>query len=111
MLETYMKFKKGILVIRLKGELNGDTISKFKQDFEEVINNNGIKYVMLNLKNLNYIDNYGLESIKQSYSFIKNKKGKLIICGINKLFENNKILTENLYQVNEEEVAYDIVSI
>lgn len=111
MLDIEMKFKKGILIVRLKGILNGDTISILQKELKDIIENNGIKYVMLNLKRLSYIDKYGLESIKQSYNYIKSNKGKLILCGIDKLFESNKFLTENLYQVNDEEVAYEIVNI
>ena len=111
MLDIDMKFKHGILVVRLKGVLNGDTISLLKSDLEMVIKDNGIKYVLLNLKKLSYIDNYGLEAIKKSYEQIVNNKGKLIICGIDKIFNSNQILTDNLYQVNEEVTAYEIVNI
>ena len=52
-----------------------------------------------------------LEEIENSYNQIVNNSGKLIICGINKLFDKNNILTENLYQVNEEVTAYEIVNI
>lgn len=111
MLDIDMEFKHGILITRLKGELNGDTVELLKRDLEMIIKNNGIKYVLLNLKNLKYIDNYGLKAIENSYKQIIENKGKLIICGINKLFDKNNILTENLYQVNEEVTAYDIVNI
>ena len=111
MLDIDMEFKKGILMVRLNGILNGDTVELLKRDFEMIIKNNGIKYVLLNLKNLKYIDNYGLKAIENSYKQIIENKGKLIICGINKLFDKNNILTENLYQVNEEVTAYKIVNI
>lgn len=111
MLDIDMQFKHGILVVRLKGILNGDTTSLLKSDLEMVIKDNGIKYVLLNLKKLSYIDNYGFEAIKKSYEQIVNNKGKLILCGIDKLFNNNQILTDNLYQVNEEVTAYEIVNI
>ena len=111
MLDINMEFKHGILVVRLKGVLNGDTTSLLKSDLEMVIKDNGIKYVLLNLKYLSYIDNYGLEAIKKSYQQIVNNNGKLILCGIDKIFNSNQILTDNLYQVNEEVTAYEIVNI
>ena len=67
MLDIDMEFKQGILLVRLKGILNGDTVNLFKSDFEMVIKDNGIKYVLLNLKGLNYIDNYGLEVINRNH--------------------------------------------
>lgn len=111
MLDIDMEFKQGILLVRLKGILNGDTVGLLKKDLEMVIKNNGIRYVLLNLKKLSYVDMYGLEAIKQSYKKIVDNEGKLIICGINKLFDQNNFLTDNLYQVNEEVTAYEIINI
>ena len=111
MLDIDMEFKHGILVVRLKGILNGDTVELFKKDFEMVIKNNGIKYVLLNLKKLCFVDDYGLEAIKKTYTEIASNNGKLILCGIDKIFNNNRVLTDNLYQVNDEVMAYEIVNI
>ena len=111
MLDMDMKFKHGILIVRLKGVLNGDTISIFTNDLNEIIQNNGIKYVLLNLKQLIYLDNYGLKAIKNSYKQITNNQGKLIICGIDKIFKENQIIEDNLYQVNEEVTAYGLINI
>ena len=111
MLDIDMEFKQGILMVRLKGVLHGDTSQILKKDLELVIKDNGIRYVLLNLKKLNYIDKYGLEVIKNSYDEIVKNDGKLILCGINKLFDYNQVITDNLYQINEEVTAYEIVSI
>ena len=111
MLDIDMEFKHGILIVRLKGILNGDTSNLLKKDLELVIKDNGVKYVLLNLKELNYVDNYGLDVIKNSYEEIVKNKGKLILCGIDKIFNYNVNLTDNLYQISEEVTAYDIVNI
>ncbi len=111
MLDMDMRFRHGILMVRLKGILNGDTVIIFKNDLNEIIKNNGIKYVLLNLKQLAYIDSYGFNAIKDSYKEISDNKGKLIICGIDKLFKDNQIITDNLYQVNEEVTAYELINI
>lgn len=111
MLNIDMEFKQGILIVRLKGILNGDTSNLLKKDLELVIKENGVKYVLLNLKKLNYIDNYGLDVIKNSYEEIVKNEGKLILCGIDKIFNYNVNLTDNLYQISEEVSAYDIVNI
>ena len=106
-----MEFKNGILTARLTGALNKDTVGLLKSDLEQTISTNGIKYVMLNLKRLRSIDSYGLKGINQCYKEVTKNKGKLIICGINKVFETSYELTDNLYQVAEEETAYKIVKI
>lgn len=106
-----MEFKQGILLVRLKGILNGDTVGLLRKDLEMVIKDNGIKYVLINLKRLSFIDRYGLEAIKQSYKQISSNNGKLIICGINNLFENNNIITNNLLQIKEEQEVFDYVTL
>lgn len=111
MLDIDMEFKQGILIVRLKGILNGDTSNLLKKDLELVIKDNGVKFVLLNLKQLNYIDSYGLDVIKNSYEEIVKNSGKLILCGIDKIFNYNVNLTDNLYQISEEVSAYDIVNI
>ena len=111
MLDIDMEFKQGILIVRLKGILNGDTSHRLKEDLELTIKDNGIKYVLIKLKKLDFIDKYGLEIIKNSYNEIVKNKGKLIICGINKLFDYNTNITDNLYQINEELTAYEIINI
>ena len=111
MLDIDMEFKQGILIVRLKGVLNGDTSNLLKADMEMVIKNNGIKYVLLNLKKLCYVDDYGLKIIRESYDQIVKNNGKLILCGIDKIFNYNSNIGNNLYQVNEEVMAYEIVNI
>ncbi len=75
MLDIDMEFKQGILMVRLKGILNGDTAQILKKDLEVVIKDNGIRYVLLNLKRLSYIDKYGLEVIKNSYDELLKTMG------------------------------------
>ena len=86
MLDIDMEFKQGILMVRLKGILNGDTVGLLKSDLEMVIKDNGIKYVLLNLKKLDYIDNKNVSFNKISYlftihfdSFLEKLKGHVSI--------------------------------
>ena len=111
MLDIDMKFKHGILIVRLKGVLNNKTSHLLKTNLEETIKNNGIRYVLLNLKYLKKIDDYGLVAIESSYNEILKNNGKLILCGANKVFKENEILTDNLYQVSEEITAYEMINI
>ena len=111
MLDIDMKFKHGILIVKLRGILNKTTVHLLEKNLEETIKNNGIKYVLLNLKHLKKIDDFGLKAIESSYKEIIKNKGKLIICGANKVFKDNEILTDNLYQVSEEIAAYEMINI
>lgn len=111
MLKIDMQFKQGILFVRLKGILNGDTSIVLDKDLNDIIINNGIKYVLINLNKLEYADKYGLKVIIKNYKNIAKNKGKMIICGINKLFDYDNNIIGNLYQIKEEEKVYEVVKI
>ena len=103
MLDIDMRFKQGILFIRLSGILNGDTCMKLEESISTLIEDNGIKYVLFNLNNLDYIDKYGINII--------NNNGKLIICGIEKLFSYTNSITDNLYQIKDENKVFELINI
>ena len=111
MLDIDMKFKHGILIVKLKGVLNKNTEYLLKNNLEETIKNNGIRYVLLNLKYLKKIDNHGLVAIESCYKEVLKNKGKLILCGANKVLKDNQVLTDSLYQISEEVTAYEMINI
>lgn len=111
MLDIKMNFQKGILFVRLKGILNGDTCSILDKNLTSLITNNGVKYVLLNLDELNYIDKYGTNVVIKNYLNISENNGKLIIVGINKLFCYNDNILDNLYQINDEKKVFNLVNI
>ena len=72
MLKTNMEFRKGILFIRLKGDLNKNTIrGVIDRDF---------KYIVLNLDDMYSIDSYSIEYINRVYHRLEDIRGKMIIC-------------------------------
>ena len=111
MLDIDMRFKQGILFIRLNGILNGDTCMKLEESISTLIEDNGIKYVLFNLNNLDYIDKYGINLILKNYINITNNNGNLIICGIEKLFTYTNSITNNLYQVHDEDKVFELINI
>lgn len=111
MLEINMEFRKGILFVRLKGILNGDTCLSLDNNLSSLIKDNGIRYVLLNLEDLDYVDKYGINLIIKNYLVVSSNKGKLIIVGINKLFNYNTNIIDNLYQIQDESKAFNLVNI
>ena len=72
MLKINMEFRKGILFIRLKGDLNKETIRGIiDKDF---------KYIVLNIDNMYSIDSYSINYLNKLYQFINSTSGKMIIC-------------------------------
>lgn len=111
MLNIDMEFKKGILFVRLNGILNGDTCSLLDEHLTSLISDNGIKYVLLNLDSISYIDKYGVDIIIKNYINICKNKGKLIIVGMEKMFNYNTNIFDRLYQINDESKAFNVVNI
>ena len=111
MLDISMKFKKGILVIKVKGNLTIDTSEYFKERFNKIVNKSGEKYCLLNIKDIDIIDKEGVGAIKSCYNKILKKNGKFILYGMDNIFNEEFAGESNLYQVNEEETAYRIVNL
>ena len=71
-LKTNMEFRKGILFIRLKGDLNRSTVrGLIDRDF---------KYIVLNIDNMYSIDSYSINYLNKAYRRIIDTRGKMIIC-------------------------------
>lgn len=111
MIDMDMLFEKGIFVVRLKGVLTKESCNKIDDELSNIIRNNGIKYLLINLNDLTYIDGSGVKIILDNYKYILENKGKMMVCGINKLFDYNACIAENFYQVNDEVAAFNLVNL
>ena len=74
-------FKKGILFIRLKGDITKETSSLFADEINPLILDNGIKNVVLNLSRLRKVDNVGMSALYDSYLSL-TKESDISICEI-----------------------------
>ena len=81
MLKVLMEFRKGILFVRLYGFLNKDTLETFNQEVKEVIINSGIRFVVLNVDNLESINEDGVKEIKSLKKILKKLEGKFFLFG------------------------------
>ena len=82
MLDIILEFRKGILFVRLKGELTKKTVSVFYEQVTNVIYNNGIHNTVINLEFVSQIDLQGMNALLYCYELSKKNKGRAIICGI-----------------------------
>lgn len=74
--------KNDTLIAKIKGELDHHTSDKFK----EAINDEylkGYKNIILDLKDLNFMDSSGVGMILGRYKMTKDKHGTLAIVGAN----------------------------
>lgn len=102
MLEINLEFIRGMLFVRLSGSLDINTYTKLSNCLDDMINDQGLKYFIVNLEELSYIDKKGLQAITDRYSDVIKHDGKLIICGYNnKNIEINNILNRIEHTTNE----------
>ena len=76
-----MEFRKGILFVRLYGQLDNSTKNTFDTDVKEVIIRSGIMYVVLNINNLKEISKEGVKQIKALKKTVKKMGGEFFLFG------------------------------
>lgn len=81
MLKVLMEFRKGILFVRLYGVLNNTTLETFDTQVKEVIIESGIKYVVLNINNLESISKEGVNEIKRLKRILIKTDGEFFLFG------------------------------
>lgn len=97
MLKTNMEFSKGILFIRLKGDLNKNTIRGIiDKDF---------KYIVLNIDNMYSIDSYSINYINKLYKKIEDTSGMMIICD---KFNISHRLLKDIPKIDKEYEAFKL---
>lgn len=110
MFKTNIEFKKGVLFVRIEGELNKTNTIDLRKSIIPILLKNGFRYVVLNLNDIDYLDNYGIELIEEINDIVVRFNGKTT------LIKNKKIdkilkgtLIENiLYKVKNEESALGV---
>ena len=97
MLEFNLEFRKGVLFVRLIGDLNGQTKILIDQELGDLVNRNGIKYLVFNVEGLKYIDEYGIDALYHNYTVINKHHGKTMVCGIKNLLVKYRLEHSRLF--------------
>ena len=111
MLDINMKFKRGVLVIKLKGSLTVNTSYILENNFSDIMKKSDLKYVLLDLNNIKNIDKEGILAVKKCYYRVLKNGGKFMIYGMDTVFKEDTKNNFNLYQIKEEKIAYKIANI
>ncbi len=82
MLKTILEFRKGILFVRLIGELSKYTTKQLQLEVTDIMIQNGIQNVVFNLEQLQNIDMKGMNILLYHYEICKKQNGKCYICNI-----------------------------
>ncbi|MBP3461441.1 MAG: STAS domain-containing protein [Bacilli bacterium] len=97
MLNIIFEFRRGILFVRMNGVLDKKTYLKYKEEVLFMIKENGIKNVVLNLRNISKIDLKGINLLFYTYELVRDNKGRLILSDINELI-HKKLNKSHLFK-------------
>lgn len=114
MLHIKTEFRKGILFVRLKGNLDKDSVDKLNKKVTVLIKENGIRNVVFNFTDLKSIDMKGISTIFYNYELCKKNKGRSFLCGNNKNISSKlkkSRLINYIYETSDELSAIKILNL
>ena len=112
MLTVSRQVNRGIMFIRLEGELTTNNFYKVAEEINYLLYNQGILVYVFNLEDVNKIDKGILASIQNKLTEISLKCDSVAICGISTKLR--KMLGERkneLFYVTEEKEVFQYISI
>lgn len=98
MLDVNLEFRKGVLFIRLTGELTKRTTKVLEREVTELILKNGMQNIVFNLERITEIDMKGISSLYYHYEICNKQKGIAYICGVQNERLKEKLRKARLFQ-------------
>lgn len=86
-MELTSDIQNNCLIVRLKGDIDMHSVPDFKKKVITDMEDNNLKVLILNFKNVKFIDSSGLGVILGRYRVLKNNNGRLIIVGLSPRIE------------------------
>ncbi len=81
-LHTQFNIIEDVLIVRLDGELDHHSAARLKIEWQEQLQKNEIKHVILNLSELHFMDSSGLGVVLGRYKEVKQLGGEMIVCSV-----------------------------
>lgn len=110
MLKMDLEYNKGILFVRLDGTLNRGSTYKVNNYLVPVILKHKIKYLVYNFYKLEDVDDTGIDAILNTKCAIKNNKGMIYLCEVNKIL-NHKLHKLHIKRTDNELSAFKVIEV
>lgn len=115
MLEIDMEFRKGILFIRLLGELTSKTVFVLNREVTKVIEEYRISNLVFNVDGLSEIDDTGIRALYDNYKIARENHGTVLVCGLHEDETKKRLKQSNIlnyvYEISDELSAIDQVKL
>lgn len=86
----------GILVVRLRGELDHHAVESIRNDIEQSLKHAPYRGLVLSFQGIDFMDSSGLGLILGRYRTVTQRSGRMALCEVNpvlrKIFELSGIL-------------------
>jgi stage II sporulation protein AA (anti-sigma F factor antagonist) len=69
--------KQGVLIVRVDGELDMHVADEFRKTVDDALEDSGVKYILLSLKGVTFIDSSGLGVILGRYKKVSALGGRM----------------------------------
>lgn len=115
MLDINMEFRKGILFVRLGGDLSVNTYEQLDESLQRLVNNNNVRFITFNIAELTSIDSEGINTILKYSDALSRLSGKAFICYLdndsikNKI--NNSIIPYYMFEIKDELAAINYINL
>lgn len=87
-MNTDIEYKKGVLLIKVKGLLVGNKTEIFESEVIPIILGLNADRVTISLLDVDLIDNRGINSLIKISSIVNRFNGKVVLCDLNKYIKN-----------------------
>lgn len=102
LLHVQTKVIDNILLVRLKGELDHHTAQSLREKVDRILlEHKNICHLVLNCKQLSFMDSSGIGVLLGRYKEISRKKGQMVVCSVNPL----------IYRIMEMSGMFKIISV
>lgn len=95
-LQVELEQRRKVLIVRLRGELDHHTADIVRFKMENAITQGRCDHVVLNLKELSFMDSSGLGVVLGRYKLVKSLGGKMVVtdmqANVKRLFELSGLL-------------------
>ena len=108
MLDINIKAHQGILFVRLKGNLNQNSLGKLKTEVSRLVKEVGIKNIVFNLTELDLMDSAGAEELIRNYNYCNSNFGTALFVS-----EKSNSYIENCLQgslIHDEKTAANLIN-
>ncbi|MDD4202920.1 MAG: anti-sigma factor antagonist [Candidatus Omnitrophica bacterium] len=98
------KERNGVCILYVKGEMDLNSSPEIKKIFDKVFLTKENK-ILINFKDMQYIDSSGLATIVDFFKSIKENKGQLVLCELSEKIKKLFVITrlDKLFKILDTE--------